>query len=142
VEQSVDDRRLGEELGLAGYALSTDRARSGEALYATLYWQALVQIGLDYEIEVRLVGEDGRTVWQQAGSAYDGYFPTSWWKPGRTMYDRYRIPLPGDLASGRYEVVAGAREPDSGRALPAYGPVQERWPDHLLVGPIQVEGAP
>ena len=35
--------RLGDGLGLVGYALDADRAHSGEELYATLYWQALAQ---------------------------------------------------------------------------------------------------
>ena len=142
VQQTWGDRRLGEELGLVGYALSTDRARPGEEVYATLYWQALIQLGLDYEFDARLVGEAGQIAWQQVGLPYEGYFPTSWWHPGRTMYVRYRIPLPEDLAPGRYELVVGARQPGGGQVLTPHGPVHDRQPGSLIASDVWVESAP
>jgi hypothetical protein len=140
VEQTLEGRRLGEELGLVGYALSADRVHPGDELYATLFWQALSQLGQDDELQVRLVGEDGQVAWQQVGPSFESYFPTSWWRPGRTMYDRYRILLGQDLVPGRYWLTISAREPGSEQALPAHGPADDRWPDSLAVGPIAVEG--
>ena len=139
VEQALEDRRLGEELGLVGYALSAARARPGDEVDATLAWQALVQLGLDYEFQVRLIGEDGQVAWEQAGPPFEGQFPTSWWRPGRTMYDRYQMQLPPTLAPGQYWLVVSAREPASGQALPPHGPVPEGWPTSLIVAPLTVE---
>jgi hypothetical protein len=139
VEQRVEDGRLGEGLGLVGYALSADRVHPGDELYTTLFWQALSQLGQDDELQVRLVSEDGQVAWQQVGQPFDGQFPTSWWRPGRTMYDRYRIPLGQGLAPGQYWLAVSAREPGSEEALSAHGPVDDRWPDSLVVGPLTVE---
>jgi hypothetical protein len=139
LEQMLGDRQLGEGLGLVGYALSAGQVKPGGDLYATLYWQALVQLGLDHDLYVRLVNKDGEVVWQQTGPPFDGHFPTSWWRPGRTMYDRYHIELPADLPAGEYWLVASGREPASDQALVPSGPTHEKWPDSLLVVAIQVE---
>jgi hypothetical protein len=138
VEQTLEGRRLGEELGLVGYALSADRVRPGDDLYATLYWQALAQLSQDYDIAVQLIGEDGPAV-AVTGPSFDDYFPTSWWRPGRTMYDRYRISLPSDLPPGQYRLAVSAWEPNDGPALTPHGPVPAQRPDQLVVAPITVE---
>jgi hypothetical protein len=142
VERRLEGSRLGDGLGLVGYALSGDRLRPDEDLYATLYWQALIQQGLDYEFRVELIDAAGRSVWQQEGQPFEGHFPTSWWPPGRTMYDRYRVVLPGDLAPGQYRLVVGASAPDDGQELAPQGPVYEQRPGSLLVAEIQVQRAP
>lgn len=142
LEQRLEDRRLGEGLGLVGYALSAGQVGPGEDLYTTLYWQALAQLGLDYEFEVKLVNEEGDSIWQQAGLPFDGHFPTSWWRPGRTMYDRYHIEMPADLAPGEYWLVVSGREPGSGQMLAASGPTNGQFPDSLMIVSVQVEETP
>jgi 4-amino-4-deoxy-L-arabinose transferase-like glycosyltransferase len=141
VQENLDGR-LGEGLGLVGFALDADRFSPGEEVYATLDWQALIQLGVDYELDVRLVDGAGRTVWDQAGPPFDGFFPTSWWRPGRTMHTRYEIPLPEHLPPGQYHLLAGARDPGSGNALSPAGRVHGQWPDHLMVVTITVSNAP
>ncbi|HSJ52540.1 MAG TPA: hypothetical protein VLC52_02240, partial [Anaerolineae bacterium] len=139
VQESFEERSLGDELGLAGLALSGDRLSPGRELYVTLAWQALVQMGHDYELELRLVDAEGGVLWEHSGQAFDGYSPTSWWRPGRTQYQRYRVELPAALAAGSYHLLAGARDPATGRDLPARGPALDGWPDQLLVATLQAE---
>jgi hypothetical protein len=140
VEERFQGRHLGGELGLVGLALSDDGLRPGQELYVTLAWQPLVQMGHDYELELRLVDPQGRMLWANSGLAFDGYFPTSWWPPGRTRFLRYRVDLPSDLPAGPYYFLAGARDPATGRALPPHGPILEGWPDSLLVRTLQAAG--
>jgi hypothetical protein len=141
VEQSFQDLRLGNnKLGLVGLAMSSDRLRPNEDLYLTLGWQALAQMSRDYELEVRLVDDAGRVLWQHSGQAFDGEYPTSWWPPGRTQSLRYRVELPADLPTGSYYLLAGARDPVTGRSLAPHGPTPEGWPAALLVYTFQVEG--
>ncbi len=142
VEESLDDRHLAGELALVGYALNAGRVHPGESLFATLYWQALTQIGVDYALQVQLVSEDGAVVWEQAGPSFEEYFPTWWWPPGRTMYDRYQIPLPAALESGQYWLVVSAQAPDGSRVLEPHGPTLEAWPGSLVVGSVEVQSAP
>ena len=142
VSETLEASQLGDGLGLVGYALSSSQARPGEEVFVTLFWQALVQQGLDYEFHVVLVDEDGKVVWQQTGQPFEAHFPTSWWPPGRTMYDRYSMDLPDDLALGRYVLLVGAREPNGGEALAPSGPAHDQWPGYLRVGTIEVAHKP
>ncbi|MFC2015588.1 glycosyltransferase family 39 protein [Chloroflexota bacterium] len=139
VERHAQDQRLGNELGLTGYALSTDKAAPGDEVYTTLYWQALTQLAENYEFDVRLVDDGGTTIWQQGGPPFEGHFPTSWWPPGRTMYDRYAIPLPRELPPGDLYLVVGARGPDGGAFLAPAGATHPEWPDYLQVTVVGVE---
>ncbi len=140
VEETFQDVRLGDEMGLVSLALGSDHLRPGEDLDVTLAWQALVQMGTDYDLELRLVDSEGRVVWTHSGQAFDGYFPTSWWRPGRTLYQRYRVELPADLPAGPYYLLAGARDLATGRSLAPHGPTREGWPDALLVRTLEAEG--
>jgi hypothetical protein len=136
VEGRPEGAWLGDRLALTGYALGAERIEPGQALDASLIWQAVEQLGLDYEFEVRLVAEDGQVVWQQAGQPFEGRFPTSWWRPGHAMVDRYRIELPAGLAPGAYWLTVSARNPANGQALAPQGMVDGRWPDGLAIGPL------
>lgn len=133
IEGTLEGARLGDKLEMGGYALSADRLAPGDDLYATLAWQALEQLSLDYAFRVQLIAQDGRVVGQQAGPSFEEYFPTSWWRPGRTMYDRYRIWLPADAPPGQYRLVVSALDPASGAPLA---------PGDLVVTTIWVESTP
>jgi Dolichyl-phosphate-mannose-protein mannosyltransferase len=139
VEQTLDGARLGDSLRLTGYALGAERPSPGQEFDVTLYWVAEAQLGAEYDLDLRLTDGGGLVAWQQAGQPFEGHFPTSWWQPGHTMYGRYRIKLPAGLAPGDYWLAAGARDPGTGKALPASGPTAAGWPDNLVIGPIPIE---
>lgn len=140
VEARLTDTSLEGKLGLTGYAASTQTAKPGDTLYVTLYWQALEQLGHDYEMQSYLADAHGAVVWEQDGPLYAGHFPTSWWRPGRTMYARYAIPMPESVDTGPYHLLTGARNPNTGQALEPHGPVDTRWPDALFVADLNVAG--
>lgn len=139
VERTLEGARLGDSLRLAGYALGAGRPTPGQELDVTLYWLAEAQLGVDYTFTVRLVGDDGLDIWQQTGQPFGGYFPTSWWRPGRTMYDRYRILLPAGLAPGTYWLAVSVTDAGTSRPLPATGPGLAGQPGSLAIGPIPIE---
>ena len=139
VEQRLESAGLGDAFRLAGYALGAESPRPGQELDVTLNWQAQQPPGADYEFELQLVDADGKAVWSQSGPPFDGHFPTSWWRPGRTMYLRYGIPLPSGLAPGQYWLLTAARDLTTSDSLAPYGTVDPRWPDRLVVQPVTIE---
>jgi hypothetical protein len=110
----------------------------GDDLHVTLAWQALEQLGLAYDFELQLVDGAGAVVWQQAGAPFDGYFPTWWWRPGRTLYVRYRVPLRENLAPGTYRLLVRAYDAESGATLtPTAGEALDR-PGYLPVTGLDI----
>lgn len=142
VQQQLEGQRLGEELTLVGYALSAERARPGEEWYVTLYWQALIQLNQDYELRVRVLDPEGQVLREQIGPSFNGYFPTSWWKPGRTMTDRYQFSLSEAMPPGQYWLAVCAQQPGATKALTPHGQVHRHQPDCLIVSPLMIETVP
>lgn len=130
---------LGEAFKLSGYAFGAAPARPGQDLDVTLYWQATQPPGADFDLELEMVNGEGQMVWSQAGAPFEGHFPTSWWRLGHTMLDRYRIALPADLAPGDYWLLVRARQPGAAQPLVPHGALDARWPESLAIGPIVLE---
>ncbi|MDY7041908.1 MAG: glycosyltransferase family 39 protein, partial [Chloroflexota bacterium] len=59
------------------------------ALRVSLRWQATETITTDYIVFVHLL-DDGRILAQSDTRPGEGYYPTSWWRPGDVVLDEHR----------------------------------------------------
>ncbi len=88
---------FGPEIRLYGATV----VQSGpDRLTVKLVWGARYPIGANYGISLRL-----RDAWGQEVQVMDtqpgyGFLPTSLWRPGEMVTDRYEFPLPADLPQG------------------------------------------
>jgi 4-amino-4-deoxy-L-arabinose transferase-like glycosyltransferase len=101
--------------------------QSGDHLYLSLAWQPQVQLARDYTVYVHILKMDGTLV-AQLDRPPDGY-PTSDWKPGEIIQDRYDIVLPPELEAGTYLVQSGFY----------YLPSQERLGEPTILGEVELE---
>jgi hypothetical protein len=105
----------------------------------TFNWQVNQPFTTDYTVFIQ--------VWRHDTAAYvtgfDGPpvqndYPTSLWEPNETIVDTHSLDL-SRLAPGKYDLVAGLYNPETGERLPAFGPAGP-LPDYAVqVGTIQVE---
>ena len=89
------DAKWGETIGLLGYDVTVDDR--GPTLDLTLYWQALAPIKEDYVLALQLVSPvagDTTLRWNYNSWPGHGNYPTSAWRPGEVVADRYRVQLP------------------------------------------------
>ena len=100
---------LGEIIQLDGAQLSSGSARAGERFSATLEWQALSKVPLDYTTFVHVVGPNGMLT-QRDQPPLAGFLPTSFWHPSRRVVDTITLDIPVDAAPGTYQVHAGMYE--------------------------------
>ncbi len=122
--QALPGRELyavfGDTLALAGYAPWGRTFTQGNPLLFDVYWQALISPEMDYELEVRVVGNDGTVLTERRLAPVAGWFPTSRWRAGDLLRGHYAIPLPMDAPPGRYQIRLSIHASD-GTPLPVSG---------------------
>ena len=94
----------GERLRLFGYGLDVGQVKAGESLGLVLYWQALDKLNGDYQVRLRLVGNDGEAPVEQSGRPVRGRYSTSGWAKGEIVRDSHRLLVPPATSSGVYRV--------------------------------------
>ena len=75
---------------------------------------------MDYTVFVHVRDEAGATVSQGDGPPAQGLYPTSLWQPGEIIRDERRVLL-DSLPPGRYDLVVGLYDLNSGVRLPVEG---------------------
>ncbi len=79
------------------------------------YWQAKTEIKQDYVVFVHLLKDNNQLAAQMDGPPLAGNYPTSWWSPGEVVVDHH---LGGNIAPGRYRLLAGWYQLADGARLP------------------------
>ncbi|RME36252.1 MAG: hypothetical protein D6793_06055, partial [Thermoflexia bacterium] len=88
---------FGPEIRL--YSATVAQAAPGR-LTVRLVWGARYPIAANYGISLRLRDATGREVAAMDTQPGYGFLPTSLWRPGEMVTDRYEFPLPADLPQG------------------------------------------
>ncbi|HYN88640.1 MAG TPA: hypothetical protein VER55_08920, partial [Ardenticatenaceae bacterium] len=110
---------------------------AGDTVSVRLFWRAEAAIERDYTVFVHLVGPDGELVAQRDQQPLGGFFPTSYWSPGRVVPDEYQLVLPPDAPPGMYDLRVGMYDLESGRRL-AVTREGEPAADAVRLAPLQV----
>jgi len=110
------DARFGDSIHLLGYDL---RAREAQhSLDLTLYWQATAPIPEDYIMALQLVSPvpgDNTLRWTYDSWPGHGNYPTSAWRPGEVIRDRYRFRLPAaDFLTQAWDLQVVLYKPEKG----------------------------
>jgi hypothetical protein len=91
-----------------------------QTLKLILYWRSQAVLPIDYTTFVHLRNAAGEIIAQMDRPPADGVYPTSLWDAGEIIKDEILVPLNG-LPSGRYEVVVGLYDFETGVRLPVAG---------------------
>jgi hypothetical protein len=107
--QQRTDLRLGQEISLLGYDLSTDGGTlaKGEQVRLTLYWRSEGAPATSYTVFVHLLDEQSQVRGQQDQIPGRGRAPTSGWVEGQVVVDEYAVPLDVDAPPGIYRIEVG-----------------------------------
>lgn len=113
---------FGPVIRLAGYALSDTRARRGDVLGVTLFWEANVTPDARYQVTVQLLAPDGSLVAQHDAEPGNYARPTTTWPPGETIRDTHGLVIPPGTDADALTVIV---------AVYALEPPHERLPVHV-----------
>lgn len=126
---------------LLAYEVTPERPAAGAELLVILYWKSIDLMEKDLSVFVHVVSESGALVAQQDSGPDHDRRPTSEWRPGETIEDQHVVSLPVSLPVGRYTVLAGLYDWETGERLFATEPGGLRWPeDAIVLASIEVQG--
>jgi hypothetical protein len=85
---------FGDSIRLLGYSYPHAQTERGQDAAITLYWRALRSMPKDYAIKLELFSVSGESFQVQSqATPGNNNFPTSFWKPGDTFAETYRLPV-------------------------------------------------
>jgi hypothetical protein len=133
---------LGDKVELAGYKLTTDIAspQSGilttapnTALRLTLYWHVLAPMEISYTVFTHLLDAKGQLWAQKDNPPVRGSYPTTDWRVGETIVDKYDIIIPPNAPAGRYELEVGLYDATTGQRLPLLDKTGQKQNERVLL---------
>ncbi len=111
---------LGSRVRLLGYDLDRCSVKPGDTIHLTLYWRALAEMERDYTVFVHLLDKGGSIRGQRDGQPLQGFVPTSAWRKGWILADRYDLVVAPDAPSGEYRIEVGIYLLETMERLPAF----------------------
>lgn len=129
---------LGEQVRLIGYDLDRAQVAPGQALLLTLRWQIAAPIEKRYTVFAHLIGgvnpATQSPVWAQMDSEpVGGARPTTSWRVGETIDDRYGLLIPRGTPPGEYLIEIGMYDSVSLARLPVFDETGARMPDDRVI---------
>lgn len=80
---------------------------AGGPLHVDLRWRSLEAVSRDYTVFVQVIGPDGRLYGQVDSWPGQGARPTSGWRVGEEISDRYSFYVEPGAPAGRYRLIVG-----------------------------------
>jgi hypothetical protein len=110
--------RLGSQITLQGFHLSSWTAHAGETVRLTLFWGATGRPPRDYTVFSHIEDASGRILGQKDGQPDRGRLPTSRWRNGDIVADVYDLEVKPDAPPGTYDLLSGMYELATFQRLP------------------------
>jgi len=146
VEYEIPNRTafsLGDKIILTGYDIPSLRVSPGDIFRLDLFWQAKQVVEKDHTVFLHLLDSDGNLVSQWDEQPWKGDYPTSLWDAGETVRDPRYLPIPENLAMGRYRLYVGMYLLETLERLPVIDQGGNRLlNDAIPLVEITVEGKP
>jgi hypothetical protein len=110
--------RFGNDLDLTHADLAQLESTQGRYLLATLHWRAQATPQIDYRVTLRLLDTSGAVRSQRDALPIGPLLPPTTWQPGDEKPGYLALPLPTDLAAGRYTITVNLYHPADGAPTP------------------------
>ncbi|MFL7811959.1 MAG: hypothetical protein AB8I80_25200, partial [Anaerolineae bacterium] len=102
-------------------------------------WRALAPMDTSYTVFVQVIDKGGGKVAQTDRLPCGGGCPTTTWRAGELIGERYDLPVDVDAAPGQYEIICGMYDLASGENLPWLDAQGDPLGSYLVVGTVDVQ---
>ncbi|HLH73659.1 MAG TPA: glycosyltransferase family 39 protein, partial [Chloroflexota bacterium] len=125
-------------IALVAATATPNQVAPGQPLSVTLEWLALQHPSEDETVFLHLRDAKNQTVAQMDRQPTGGSLPTSQWRPGDLVWDRYSLALPASLPPGQYHLVTGLYQLKTLKRLEAQTPAGRADSDEVTVAQVEV----
>ena len=126
------DARFGDAARLESYAFSDTQMHAGDVLCVRLDWNVIAPTAEPLKLFMHLIDTQGKLAAQTDTEPQAGFKPTTEWEAGERIADRVGIALPAQLAPGRYRLIGGLYDSQSGVRESALASNGSRFPDDSI----------
>ena len=113
--------------------------KAGKALHLTVALKATVPQERLYKVFIHVRGRGGSVLAQDDRFLCNFTLNEADWRPGDIVLQNFEVNIPADLAPGKYPVVLGLYQPDTGARLAVSEPALENKADSIELGQIEVK---
>ena len=131
--------RLDQVADLVAVGLEESQVRPGEALSVSLYWRAVAPAGTSYTVFVQAINQSGQKAGQVDRLPCGGGCPTTTWRLGDLVGERFDLAIGADVPPGRYELIAGMYDLATGERVPWLDASGAPLGDFVPVGSVDVQ---
>jgi hypothetical protein len=134
------DVQFGPGLRLLGYEISNAEAGPSDSVLFTLYWKAEAPLPEDVTafLHVGTGLADSRFLVGRDGPPCQGFYPTSRWRVGQVVPDRFAVIIPPDAPPGRYPIAVGWYRFPSLQRLPLLAAAESLADNRAIIGALTV----
>lgn len=108
---------MGSFAELAGYDLSASDAKPGGKAVLTLYWKDVARFDRSYKVFTHVIDDSNTFAGQKDAIPVGDTRPTTTWRRGEVLIDRYEIPISPGAKPGSYNLKVGMYAQDGGQRL-------------------------
>ncbi|MBI4299848.1 MAG: glycosyltransferase family 39 protein [Chloroflexi bacterium] len=142
--QGSSRTRFGDATEVVGYVVSGGKRplRPGDRLDVTLYWRPLERIEYNYSVSLQLLAPpDGKLVSQIDSYPGRGTLPTSQWRTGEIVEDKYELSVPHLVGQQALRLAVRMYYLPTGERLPAFAADGKPVDDVILARlPVDPDG--
>lgn len=129
---------IGARADLAGFDLSATKVRPGGTLHLTLYWKTLDRFDRSYKVFTHVIDDQNVFAGQRDSVPVGDTRPTTTWRRGEVLADKYDIPIAADAKPGTYHLKVGMYAQDGGERLRIVGADGAPQGDSVSLATIEV----
>jgi hypothetical protein len=134
-----EEARLGDVAELAAVEFEGRELHRGGVLPLALYWRALAATDTSYTVFVQALDDEGLKAAQDDRVPCHGGCPTTTWRPGDVIGQRYEVPIRADAPPGRYWLVVGMYDLATGERLPVFDAGGNVVGTDIQIGSVEVQ---
>jgi hypothetical protein len=136
-----DTSNFEDQILLLGTDLGQRTLQAGAPLDLTIHWQGMQAMEADYTLFIHILAPDGTLQGQIDVWPRDGTHPTSQWREGEVVKDRYLLYIDPDAPPGDYQVEIGWYLLETMQRLPVLDAEGKAIDDKVLLAGLTIQSS-